>query len=55
MILYFKFINKIKNSKTKLADVKNDQVKWKSNLSEIKAGPKKSKEQKIVLCNYELL
>ena len=35
----------MKNGKIKLADVKNDQIKFKSNLGEIKRGPKKSKEQ----------
>ena len=29
-------IDKIKNDKIKLANVKNDQIKFKSNLSEIK-------------------
>ena len=48
-------INKIKNGKIKLADVKNDQIKFKSNLGEIKRGPKKSKEQKNALYNIEML
>ena len=39
-------LDKIKNGKIKLADVKKDQIKFKLNLNEIKRGPKKSKEQK---------
>ena len=35
-------IDKIENGKIKLADVKNDQIKFKSNLTEIKREPKKS-------------
>ena len=46
---------KIKNGKIKLADVKNDQTKFKSNLSKIKREPKKSKEQKYALYNTEML
>ena len=34
-------INKIKNGIIKLADVNNDQIKFKSNVGEIKRGPKK--------------
>ena len=48
-------IDKIKNGKIKLADVKNDQIKSKSNLSEIKRRPKKSKQQKNALYNIEIL
>ena len=46
-------IDKIKNRKVKLAHVKNDQIKL--NLSDINRGPKKSKEQKNVLRNVEML
>ena len=38
-------IDKIKNGKIKLADVKNDQIKFKSNLDEIRKGKSKSKEK----------
>ena len=44
-------IDEIKNGKIKLADVKNDQIKFKSNLGKIKKGKNKSKEQKNVLYN----
>ena len=45
-------INKIKNAEISLADVKNNQEKFKSYLGEIKRGNKKksSKEQKKTLC-----
>ena len=43
-------IDKIKNGKIKLADVKNDQIKFKSNLGKIKKGKNKSKEQENTLC-----
>ena len=36
----------MKNRKIKLADVKNVQIKLKSNLSKIKREPKNLKEQK---------
>ena len=36
-------IDKITNSKTRLADVKYDQIKFKLNLGEIKRRPKNSK------------
>ena len=39
-------INKIKNSEIKLAEAKNDQIRFKSYLGETKKGSKKSKEQK---------
>ena len=41
-------INEIKEGKTKLADPKNDQMKFKSKLGEIRKGnsKKRSKEQK---------
>ena len=41
----------------KLADVKNDQIKFKSNLGEIKKGnnKKRSKEQKNALYNIDML
>ena len=48
-------INKIRNSKIRLADVKYDQIKFKSNLGKIKKEPKKSQEQKNVLYNIEML
>ena len=48
-------IDKIKNGKIKLADVKNDQIKFKWNLGEIKRGPKKLKEKKHALYNTEML
>ena len=48
-------IDKIKNGKIKLADVKNDQIKFKSNLGEIKRGHNKSKQQKNALYNIEML
>ena len=50
-------IDKIKNGKIKLADVKNDQIKFKSNLGEIKKGnnKKRSKEQKNALYNIDML
>ena len=47
-------INKIQNGEISLADVKNNQEKFKSYLGEIKKG-KKSKEQKSTLCNIETL
>ena len=50
-------INKIKNGEIKLADAKNDQIKFKSNLGEIKKGnnKKKSKEQKNASYNTKML
>ena len=51
-------INKIKNAEISLADVKNNQEKFKSYLGEIKRGNKKksSKEQKKnALYNTEML
>ena len=50
-------INKIQNSETKLADVKNNQEKFKTCLGEIKKGNKKhrSKEQRNTLYNIEML
>ena len=52
----FGIINKIRDSKTDLADVKNNQEKFKSYLGEIKKGNKKhkSKEQKNTLHNIEM-
>ena len=38
-------IDKIKNGEIKLAEVKSNQINFKSNLGEIKKGSKKSKEQ----------
>ena len=48
-------LDKIKNGKIKLADVKKDQIKFKLNLNEIKRGPKKSRKQKNALFNIEML
>ena len=48
-------INKIRDRKKDLADVKNNQQKFKSCLSEIKKGSKKLKEQKNTLYNIEML
>ena len=45
-------IDKIKNGKIKLADAKNNQIKFKSNLSEIKRGPKKIKRAKKNVIQY---
>ena len=39
-------INKIRDGKKKLSEVKNNQENFKSYLGEIKKGAKKSKEQK---------
>ena len=47
-------INKIQNGEISLADVKNNQEKFKSYLGEIKKG-KKSKEQKNTFYNIETL
>ena len=50
-------INKIKNGEIILADVKNNQEKFKLDLREIKRGnsKKRSKEQKNTLYNIEML
>ena len=48
-------LDKIKNTKIKLADVKKDQIKFKLNLNEIKRGPKKSRKQKNALFNIKML
>ena len=50
-------INKIQNGEISLADVKNNQEKFKSYLGEIKKGNKKhkSKEQKHTLRNIYML
>ena len=47
-------INKIRDGKTDLADVKNNQQQFKSFLGKIEKG-KKSKEQKSTLYNIEIL
>ena len=47
-------INKIRDDKTHLPDVKNNQQKFKSYLGEIKKG-NKSKDQKNTLFNIEML
>ena len=46
--------DKIKNGKIKLADVKNDKIKFKQNLSEIKKG-NKNQNSKNALYNIEML
>ena len=53
----FSLLDKIRDAKIRLADAKNDQEKFKSNLNEIKKGNKKhrSKEQKNALHNNEML
>ena len=54
----FNLLDKIRKGKIKLADVKVDQAKFKSNLGEIKKRKlkkKRSKEQKITLYNIEML
>ena len=50
-------INKVQNGEISLADLKNNQVKFKSYLGEIKKGIQKykSKEQKNTLYNIEML
>ena len=51
-------LDKIRKGKIKLADVKDDQTKFKSNLGEIKKRKlkkKRSKKQKITLYNIEML
>ena len=50
-----KIIDKIRNGKIELADVIKNREKFKSHLSEIKKGSKKSKEQKNTLYNIEML
>ena len=53
----FSLLDKVKDDKISLADAKNDQVEFKSNLTEVKKGNKKcrSKEQKNTLYNIETL
>ena len=53
----FDIIDKIRDGKIDLSDVKNNQEKIKSYLGEIKKGNKKhrSKEQKNTLYNIEML
>ena len=50
-------INKMKNGEIKLAEANKDQIRFKSNLGEIKKGNNKkiSKEQKNALYNIEML
>ena len=47
----------MKHCKTKLAEAKNDQIKFKSNLGDIKKGnnKKRSMEQKNALYNIDML
>ena len=53
----FSLLDKIRDDKISLTDVKNDQENLKSDLNEIKKGSKKhrSKEQKNTLHNIEML
>ena len=53
----FSLLHKIRDGKISLADAKNDQAEFKSNLNEIKKGNKKqtSKDQKNALYNTEML
>ena len=53
----FSLLDKIRDDKISLTDVKNDQENLKSDLNEIKKGSKKhrSKEQKNALHNIEML
>ena len=48
-------VNKIRDGKKELTNVKKNQEKFKSLLSEIKKSGKKSKEQKNTLDNIEIL
>ena len=48
-------INKIRDGKKDLAEIKNNQEKFKYYLGEIKKGAKKSKEQKNIIYNIEML
>ena len=48
-------IDKIKNGKIKLVEAKNGQEEFRSDLSEIKRGGKKSKEQKNIIHNISML
>ena len=48
-------INKVRDYKKKLSEVKNSQENFKLYLSEIKKGAKKSKEQKNTIYNIEAL
>ena len=45
-------IDKIKYGRIKLADGKNDQIQFKSNLGKIKRWPKKSQDQKKRAIKY---
>ena len=49
--------DKIKNGEIKLAEAKKDQIRFKSNLSEIRKGnnKKRSKERKNALYNIDML
>ena len=53
----FSLLDKIRDDKISLTDVKNDQENLKSDLNEIKKGSKKhrSKEKKNTLHNIEML
>ena len=48
-------IDKIKNSEIKLAVAKNDQIKFKSNLGEIKRRKQQKKDQKSKKTCYTIL
>ena len=43
MIMLLNLINKMKNGEIKLAEAKNDQIKFKSNLGKIKEGSSKKR------------
>ena len=46
-------INKIKNGEIKLAQAKNDQIRFKSNLGEIKKGNNKKKIKRAKKCTIQ--
>ena len=48
-------INKIRDGKKELSDVKKNQEEFKYYLGEMKKGAKKSKEQKNTIYNIEML
>ena len=48
-------INKMRDGKKDLSEVKNNQQDFILNLGEIKKGAKKSKEQKYIIYNIEIL
>ena len=49
------YLSEMREDEVSLANAKNDQISFKSNLGEIKKDPKsKSKEQKNTLYNIEI-